>query len=653
MFKKSLLASFVIWFVAALTLTGCFQQNPSSESAPDSEEDQAASADHETSAREGEDRAAGGVPGKLEYKQAPMLEGRDLPPVAERLPREPKLVNEMPDELLQYEIGKYGGTLRTVTSTVDTDLEIFVMATEPLLNTPGILGEEITGNVLKGYEVTSDQKEFTFYMREGLKWSDGQPVTVEDVRFTVEDVLFNEELTPIFPSLFRSGGKADGEPMKLEVIDDYTFKLIFAEPYGGLPIRLAIQGWRGYTELLKPAHFLKPYHKDYADPESFAAKLKEAGLAENQWMNLFHDKDITNWELTSKKAIGFPVLYPWMIVNSSQSMYEFERNPYYFKVDAEGNQLPYIDKLQSTLVQDVEMVTMKTIAGEVDFLRIATALNKMPLYKENEDKGYRTIMADMHITPTDVFLNLTHEDPVWRKVVRDIRFRQALNLALDRDEIIDSIYYGFAEPSIFIDPTFNPDEANRLLDEMGMKVGPDGYRQSPDGEPFMIPFEVGAQAPDIVPLTELIVEMWKKLKLNVTMKTIDQTLWGTRNNANELKATMIWTHTPLWYMADWGQGFWGPLWNRWYNTDGLEGEQPPEEVLHFYDLINKVSVSSPDEARAAIEEVKREMGEHLWYFVHIENVKQPLIVNKRLGNISEKGMAISTHFSGETFFFNE
>jgi peptide/nickel transport system substrate-binding protein len=591
-----------------------------------------------------------------EFKQAPMLDGKDLPPVKDRLPEEPKLTNEMPPELLDYEIGTYGGTLRTVTSVVDWDADVFVMNNEPLLNTPGILGEEITGNVLKGYEASSDQKTFTFYMRKGLKWSDGQPVTVEDVRFTVEDVLFNEKLTPVFPAWLRSGGDANGKPFTFEVIDDYTFKISFDSPYGGFPVRLAIQGWRGYSELLKPAHYLKQFHADYTPLEQLEPLIKEAGFEPGQWDSLFHDKDITNWELTNPKAIGFPVLYPWVFVNKTPTTAEFERNPYYFKIDAAGNQLPYIDKIQSTLVQDIEMVTMKTIAGEVDFSRESAALVKMPLYKENEKNGYKALLAKMHVTPTDVFLNLTYEDETWRQVVRDLRFRKALNLAINKDEIIDSIYYGFAEPSIMQDSTYDLEEANRLLDEMGMKKGSNGIRTAPDGSKFSILFEVGAQAPDIVPLTELFVEFWRDLGLDVSMKRIDSTLWGTRLSANEIQATVIWTHTPLWYQADFGQGNWGQLWNRYVNnpndtTNALE--KPPEDVQRFYDLLRQVSVSSPEEGRQAVEQVKKEMGENLWYFVHVENVMQPLIVNEKLGNVSDKGFAIAANFSGEQFFFRK
>ncbi|MFC5648617.1 ABC transporter substrate-binding protein [Paenibacillus solisilvae] len=589
-----------------------------------------------------------------EFKQAPMLESMSLPPVKERLPEDYKITNEMPESMLKYEIGKYGGTLRTVTSVVDWDADVFVMENEPLLNTPGILGDEITGNVLKGYEMSADEKTFTFTMRKGLKWSDGEPVTSEDVRFTVEDVLFNKELTPIFPAWLNAAGDPTGTPMKFELVDDYTFKLSFDKPYGGLLIRMAIQGWRGYPELLRPAHYLKKYHKKYTDLAKLEPEIKKAGFQKGEWVNLFNDKDISNTELTNGKAVGFPVLYPWKFVKKTGSTATFERNPYYFKVDPAGNQLPYIDKIQSSLVQDIEMVTLKTIAGEVDFSRESAALVKMPLYKENESKGYKALLANMHVTPTDIFLNESNKDPNWQKVVQDVRFRKALSLAIDRDEIIDSIYYGFAEPGQFMDQTYDVDAGNKLLDEMGMKKGSDGFRVGPDGKKFTIPFEIGAQAPDIVPMTELIVEMWKQLGLDVQMKTIDSTLWGKRREANELKATIIWTHTPLWYMGDWGQGLWGASWDVYHTSSGKKGVKPPEEVEAFYDKVDAAVASDPKDAKALFEDMKKTMADNYYYFIHLGNVKQPLIVNSKLHNIAnDQAFAIATNFSGEQFFYAE
>src|SRR5450756_2621177 len=146
-------------------------------------------------------------------KESPFLQGKGLPAVADRMPKEPKLTNEMPADELNYKIGKYGGTLRTVRLEPIWDGTVWCVATEPLLNSPGRLGKEITPNVVKSYEVSADQKEFTFVLRDGMKWSDGQPLTTDDVAFAVNDVLMNKELTPIFPTWLCAAGKQGNTPM--------------------------------------------------------------------------------------------------------------------------------------------------------------------------------------------------------------------------------------------------------------------------------------------------------------------------------------------------------------------------------------------------------------------------------------------------------
>ncbi len=591
------------------------------------------------------------------YKEAPMLtdlvNAGKLPPVDSRLPKPPKLTNEMPASQLKFENGQYGGTLRTVTSVPDWDADVFVMCNEPLINTPGILGEEITGNIVKEFRVSDDQKEFTFFMRQGLRWSDGEPVTTEDVRFAVEDVLFNEELTPTFPSWLKAGNDPRGNPFKFELIDEFTFKMTFDQAYGGFPIVLAIQGWRGYTDLLKPAHYLKQFHKKYTDE----AKLKPLWEAESleDWVQLFGRKDITNWELNRKEGIGFPALYPWLLKEATQQTYTYERNPYYFKVDEAGQQLPYIDKIVSQTVPDMEMVAMKHISGEVDFARESATLVKMPLYKENEQKaGIKAVLARCHVTYTDVFLNMTFNDPVWREVTQNVKFRQALNYAIDRKEIIDAVYYGYAEPSTIISSEFNTEKAIALLEEIGLdKKDSEGFRIGPDGKTFVIPFEIQAASPDQVPVCELIVQFWNNIGIKTTMKTIDGTLWGQRNGANELQATTIWTHTPLWYMGDWGQGIWGPLWSSWFSTSGKQGEEPPQDVKDFLNLVASINRVSPEQGRQIYQDCRKIMYDKIWYFVHTEKEMQPLLFNAKLGNVSESkdAFAIASNFSAEQFFF--
>ena len=452
--------------------------------------------------------------------EAPMLAERvaagELPPLEERLPAEPFVVGPgvlmSEEDLPDWEPGEYGGVLRSAHFRPDWNPDIFVMINEPLLSAPGLGVDGIRGNVLKDYEVNEDNTEFIFHMREGMKWSDGEPVTTEDVRFVYEDIYLNENLTPSFPRRFRTGYSAAGEPMELEVIDDYTFKVTYPEPYGGFLRNLVIEGWNGYTELIRPAHYLKQFHADYTDVAELQPMLEEMGLTD-EWWQLFTAKDCLSWDVNEPMCLNTPRLGPWLLVeNDTPGLLKFERNPYYHKVDTEGKQLPYIDELLSVLTEDVEMLNLNIFTGDVDFMRESTGLVKVPLYKENEEKGgFITVLLDMHVDSSNLFINQTFDDPVWREVVQDIRFRQAVSLAVDREEMIESLYYGFASlPEVSVPEDLiarDLDRANALLDEMGLdQRDDDGWRLGPDGERFEFLIETGAHAADLAPAAELAGE---------------------------------------------------------------------------------------------------------------------------------------------------
>ncbi len=306
-----------------------------------------------------------------------------------------------------------GGTLNFAHAVANWNPDIFIGANENLLCAPGIGLEGLRPCIVSEYKVSPDNKEFTFKLRKGLKWSDGKPVTTEDVRFTWEDVYGNEKITPTFPNRFRNGGKAGADPAKMTIIDDLTWKLTFTEPYGGLLREISIKGWQGYTDLLRPSHYLKQFHPKYADMNSQAIKDEMAKLnLKDEWWQLFNNKNCNNWDLTNPRCVNYPSLYAWVGVPSGNpSLLAFERNPYYWKVDTTGQQLPYIDRLKSQQVNDVEMLTLKVLNGEVDFVRESTALVKLPLYKENEQKaGIRAQLMDNHVDPSCFYLNLTYKD---------------------------------------------------------------------------------------------------------------------------------------------------------------------------------------------------------------------------------------------------
>ncbi len=594
------------------------------------------------------------------FGEAPMLAEKvaagELPPVEDRLPLEPKLTNEMDPSQLEYEIGRYGGTLRhAALQGRDADVSP-VFVNEPLVNTPGLLGSEVTGNVVKSYEVSDDQTEFTFYLREGMRWSDSEPVTTEDVRYAWEDVLMNEELVSAPPAWLKSGGSPTGKVMAIEIIDDFAFRLKSDEPYGGFLLVLALEGWMDYETLIKPAHYLKQFHAEYASEEKLSA-LIEANPPAEDWIQLHQMMDGAG--TSDERSIGKPKLHPWLLVSKTQEQNVHERNPYYWKVDPAGNQLPYIDRIVTTFVQDAEVLQLKLISGETDFAREACALNEMPLYKEHEDKGYVAGLYNVHTNTTDVFINWAYDDPVWRQVVQDKRFRQALAYAINRETIVDAVYLGFAEPSTIGGYTYDPAKANTLLDEMGLdQRDAEGFRLGPDGETFTIDFlvSVGLWA-DLVPVTELIVEFWNDVGVKTTMKGVDTGLWWNTAFANEAKATVINTQVPMWSMIsklDWWV-YWGPPWVTWWYSGGTEGEEPPDEIKEFLVHLNSIYKVSVEDGPATAQAVLEEIGEKLIYFIPLQNIKQPMIYNAKLGNISQdpNAFAIAINFSAEQFFFKE
>jgi len=317
----------------------------------------------------------------------------------------------------------------------------------------------------------------------------------------------------------------------------------------------------------------------------------------------------------------------------------------------------------SQQVEDVEMVNQQVLVGNVDFLRESTGLVKVPLYKENEEKaGFNTVLLDMHVDSSVIFFNQTFKDDNWRKVVQDVRFRQAVSHAINRQEIIDSIYYSYAAmPSKTVgDANANYDvaKANSLLDEVGLKdKDADGMRKGLDGKPFTILLEHAAHAPDLQKVAELAAEQLKAVGLNVQVKRIDPQLWTQRQDANELQATVFWAHDQGWDDDRLGTNLnlIGRQWNLWHTSKGKEGEEPPAWVKEFFDLSAKrwSTVSGSDEYNKLAEQGYAWDQANLPAVTIVEGVKYPMIANKKLHNVAEGGYAIACNFAGEQLWFGQ
>ena len=617
--------------------------------------------------------------------QSPYLDAKvasgELPPVEERLPKVTKLPNEILPEFLTYEIGKYGGTMRFITSQVNWDADVFVMNDEAFLNMESANSDQITANIVESYEVNEEQTEFTFKLREGLRWSDGVPVTMEDIRFTINDFVFNETLNPVVAAWMRDGGVSTGDPFTFEEIDEWTFKLSFKQPYGGFVVHLSIAGWKGYTELMKPAHFLKRFHPDYAvemhgSEEAYyefltpyAKVMQYETATPDDVFKIFEQIDCTNWELSDPNDVltsvyfkdaghvgDFPGLYPWLLKSSEGGIATFERNPYYHKVDAAGQQLPYVDTLTSQLVENMEMVQMKYIGGEADFGRESATIDNITLYKENEARaGITAYVTRMHVNPTDIIFNMNYEDEAWQEVIQIKEFRQALAAAIDAEEILETVYKGFGE----INPYFESvvlgdiDAANEMLDALGMERGGDGYRTTPSGKPLAWSIFTAGEANDIIPVSELVIEYWGELGLKVDIKVIESGALGTARDANELAARVAWIHaTQLWHYQDWFLPEWAPLWNAWWTKGQSNGYEPPQEIKDFY-LMNE-SLMTVDPVTAVNDVLPKLVGymaDNLFIIEPLINVQQCVIVNSGIGNVPTDGVGIGWNFSGEQFFY--
>ena len=255
-------------------------------------------------------------------------------------------------------------------------------------------------------------------------------------------------MNPVLSNTFRTGNSSSGTPMTFEVIDENTFKITFDGAYGGFLAKISTSAsWAGYTDTLKPAHFLKPFHKDFAEEchgsleayyefmQPFASFMGYDDVSEEGvWCYVFNQMDCTNWELTDPNDAmpsyyfgdlidcdSFPQLYPWIMTECADGkMTTWTRNPYYFCVDEAGNQMPYFDKLTSAYVESAELVQFSAMSGDVDFMRESATINNVSLYRENEEKaGIHAYTTSMHNNPGDINLNFIVQDDVVMDFVPD------------------------------------------------------------------------------------------------------------------------------------------------------------------------------------------------------------------------------------------
>jgi len=586
------------------------------------------------------------------YSEAPMLaslvkDGK-IPSVDKRLPPEPVVVKPLES------IGTYGGNIKVAALAPTT----FYGDPQTALTTETVLlisqdYNSIAPNIADRWEFKNDGRTLILYLHKGIKWSDGEPFTADDIMFVYEDMFLNNELFPTKPSAWTVGN----EFFKMKKIDDYTVQLDFAKSY---PIAAGLLSH--YEGFLKgfyfPKHYMKQFHPKYADKEKLTAMAKSEGF--ENWVQLFNNKGLVASGLPI--AIGLPTLGAYVVVSKSPSVVEFERNPYYWKVDPAGNQLPYVDKVTAVVVEDVEVANLKAISGDFDIFAHSTSLDKLPIYKQNEATGgYRTMTWESGEANELILMpNQTILDPVLRKIIQDKRFRMAFSYSINREEINKLLYFGLGKPmqatiqssAPFYEPEFakayveyDKAKANALLDEMGLKKDSQGWRLRPDGAQLALAIE-GYM--DKSKMLELIVNYLKDIGIKATFKMNSNALQNQRGVGNLVEVGYwnldmfppLFLRTPYWFVPFtwiWSQ-MWGVEWAHWYQTGGTGGEEPPQPVkalLKSYETM----VSTTDEAARnnAAKEILRSNAENLWMIGTLGGIPKPILVDKKLRNVPEKG----------------
>ena len=567
-------------------------------------------------------------PGK--WNEAPMLRRRveagELPPVEQRLPQEPLLV-----EVLEG-IGQYGGVITYGRSPNSPKYQTHRMLYEFYNTYTTPYRDKIVPNVMKDWLINEDASTFTFFMRNGMKWSDGQPFSADDIMFWYEDIILNDELTPSKPGALTVGG----ELAKVTQIDDYTVEFSFAAPNG---VFLESLGrWR--PEPYAPRHHLKQFHPTYTSQETITKLMKDEGY--DRWPDFFVEK-VGGTGASRVPPPEAPSISAWITLNRAEdTTLVLERNPYYWKVDSAGNQLPYVDRIETTMV-DPEAWILKILAGELTYAAggHTGGITNLPTIMQYRDSGnYRVVPSTLPAgSYGTIFLNYSHQDPVLRDLFNDKRFRVALSIGIERETISDLVFIGQAVPSqpspgggppyhgdaprFKAHTEHDPDTANRLLDEIGLtKRDSEGFRLRPDGTEFLLVNLVSNSAQFTVDMAELYKTHWKEIGIKVINKPIGGRLWGTQKRAGEFDIATNWNWVGGRPMNFFQRGdifpayeSWStaPAWATWLVTNGSEGEEPPEGVKRLRDLYEE-GLRTVDENKALelVNEAFEISSENVW-----------------------------------------
>lgn len=610
------------------------------------------------------------------YSEAPALadavKAGTLPPVEERVSDNPLVLEPVES------IGIYGEVIHDVTKA-NLDWSKMITQVEPFTRWERDLNG-IRPNVAESWEWNDAYTELTINFRKGLKWSDGVPFTADDFMFFWNDVVLDESVPVSYPA----GTVINNEPMTVEKIDDDTVKFIFAGP-NPLFLELSTRGYYQSAQWLIPAHYMKQflpkYNPDVKDTNEFMAR----------------------YSMDSRiQYVDMPTLAAWKTTSYTPGQrYVAERNPYYWKVDTQGQQLPYIDGIESSIATDdsvTQAVLLNSIAGKIDFQSREFALSDVSLLIENQEEGnYRVMMWDRgdYAWPW-MMLFYDHKDPAVVDLFYMPEFRRALSVAMDRDKYNNVVAFGLAKPRQFalspLSPElqtpegtefyeqwvnsyieYDPEQAKAWLDQIGVvdKDG-DGWRDKPDGSRLQLIVDIMIGDKQTADIMDLMKQDWEAVGLETILNQADWSALSTRAQSGEMMIR-AWGSAAGWGLLS-APTVWAPVENvewtmggmsiaNYYQSGGTQGTPPrPGSMLERLQQAYSKAVQAldPDARNAALlEAYKIHLDEGPITIGTIGEHPTPVVVSNRLRNVQSVGligswdMGFPATADPEQFYFAE
>ncbi len=581
-----------------------------------------------------------------------------LPPVADRLPEEPLVVAPY------NAIGKYGGTLDALSNATEAGTSDFLSIRHVNLVRYADDLATIVPNIAKGWEWNDDFTQLTFFLRKGHKWSDGVAFTADDVKFWHDNTALDSKIIEKPKDYVLVGGKT----MTVDVIDPQTVRFNLPAPKPGLLNHFAISFAQGF----QPKHFLGKFHPDI-NPEADA--LAQAAGFDNGLAVIkayFGNSDWTDTpspllnapdRVANLPADVIPTLESHITVTDTTEGRHLVANPYFHMVDTQGNQLPYIGEQDEVYINDNEVRILKLVNGETDYKSQSVQLSAAPLLLDNRESGNYSVDLRPDIIIPSFSFNVTSADLEKRKVFGDLRFRQAMSVALNRDEINEVAFLGLGKPKQYIgfSPTpdfvdagwenhmiqFDPDMAKSLLDQIGMvDTDGDGFRELPNGDKIVLNLQFSTQGISGT-VVELAGQHWSNVGIRTTVKEVTPDEYRSAQSSNALDVGMWRKSQPLAIILG-NNELWVPpfenyfghrtgmLWAEYVDSDGANGVKPPAYVKQLIEDINafqSATVGSPESNTLGARMVENMVSNLL--FIGTAQVPAPIYHRNALKNFPE------------------